>query len=500
MTGNKMTFGETIRSFNRAVWSANAIELFERWAYYGVRTGIAVYIVAATALGGLGFNHLQKATIFLWWAACQSILPTFIGGYADKYGYKKTVATAITLTVLGYINMGFQTSFWPFFVACLMVATGTALFKPGIQGIVANSTDNKNATLVWSVFYMVVNIGGFSGPLIAGYLRLMSWKYVFITSAIMHSLNYLLLFTFKEPVPAGRKVKIKDQPFLQKVTEFFGVFVSSIKNLAEPRLLLFLFVFSGFWLTFMQLFDLLPNYITDWVDTSHISIFFGNLLGNAEWVAYGMADKQLPAEWLININSFTIIALMMVVGWTLGRMKPVSGMVVGIVITCLGLIVAGASMNPWICILGIFIFSIGEMTASPRKSEYLSMIAPPDKKGLYMGYVNFPQGIGWMLGSKIAGPIYQYQGDKLTLARDYLVTKLGMSAEAVKTIPPERVVDTLRDQLHLSSSREATNMLFNHYRPDKIWYIFAAFGMASMLGMLAYNIFVEKKRKGTIQR
>ncbi|HNW34329.1 MAG TPA: MFS transporter, partial [Candidatus Ozemobacteraceae bacterium] len=412
------SFFQTLTSFSRAFWCSNFIELFERWAYYGVRGGIAVYMVAAAAIGGLEFSHLQKANIFFWWAAFQSLLPTVIGGHADHYGHKRTVAFAISISVFGYICMALVSGYWPFFFASMLVATGTAIFKPGIQGILANSTTKDNATLGWSVFYMIVNIGGFTGPLIAGYLRLMSWKYVFITSACIHSLNFFGLLFFDEPDRGHANVEHTDKNLLETVArvfkEFWQVLFSSLKNLIDPPLIMFLTVFSGFWLMFMQLFDLLPNFITDWVDTAAVALFFGKLFGNDAWIAFGQSGKQIPAEWLINLDAFAIIFLMLPIGWIFGRLRPVAGMILGIFIASAGLVVAGYTMNVWICCLGILVFAVGEMIASPRKSEYLSMLAPPGKKGLYMGYVNFPQGIGWMLGSSLAGPIYQYYGDKTT--------------------------------------------------------------------------------------
>ncbi|MFZ2957586.1 MAG: MFS transporter [Candidatus Ozemobacteraceae bacterium] len=498
-TENAPGFFQTLTSFNRAFWFSNVIELLERWAYYGVRGGIAVYMVAAVAVGGLEFTHLQKANIFFWWAAFQSLLPTVTGGYADHYGHKKTVAFAIAISVLGYINMSMQASYWPFFFACMMVATGTAIFKPGIQGILANSTNKENATLGWSFFYMIVNVGGFTGPLIAGYLRLMSWKYVFITSACIHSLNFITLFFFDEP-DRGHVKKINTDKNLSETLartfkEFWQILFSSVKNLIDPPLLMFLIVFSGFWLMFMQLFDLLPNFITDWVDTAPVAMFFGKLFGNNAWVAFAESGKQIPAEWLINLDAFAIIILMLPIGWVFGRLRPVAGMILGIFIASIGLLVAGYTMSVWVCSLGILVFAVGEMIASPRKSEYLSMLAPPGKKGLYMGYVNFPQGIGWMLGSSLAGPIYQYHGDKTTLARQYLVEKLNMGIDVVSQIPSDQVLPTLSKSLNHLTSRETTQFLFSFYHPEKIWFVFAAVGILSMLGMLAYNLLIEKKRQ-----
>lgn len=495
---NPQGFFQTLTSFRRAFWFSNLIELLERWAYYGVRGGIAVYMVAAAAVGGLEFSHLQKANIFFWWAAFQSLLPTITGGYADHYGHKKTVAFAVSLAVAGYLSMAMVSGYWPFFAACMMVATGTALFKPGIQGILANSTTKENATLGWSFFYMVVNIGGFTGPLIAGYLRLMSWKYVFFTSACIHSLNFLVLFFFEEPDRGHERKPVTDKNLSETITrvvrEFWQVLVNSLKNLMDPPLLIFLGVFSGFWLMFMQLFDLLPNFITDWVDTAAAPLFFGKLFGNAGWVAFGEVGKQIPAEWLINLDAFAIIFLMLPVGWVFGRLRPVAGMILGILIASVGLVIAGYTMNVWICALGIFVFAIGEMIASPRKSEYLSMLAPPGKKGLYMGYVNFPQGIGWMLGSSLAGPIYQFYGDKTTLARQYLVEQLNMAKDVVAQLPADQVLPTLGKALNHQTVRETTQFLFSTYHPERIWLVFAAVGILSMLGMLAYDLLIERKR------
>ncbi|MEI8347937.1 MAG: MFS transporter, partial [Pseudomonadota bacterium] len=323
------------------------------------------------------------------------------------------------------------------------------------------------------------------------------WKYVFFTSAAIHALNFLILLKIKEPT-LKHSLDSAKVTFLEKSKEFGQVFIRGIVTLFDPVLFVFLLVFSGFWLMFMQLFDLLPNFITDWVDTSSVSIFFGQLLHKESWVAYGMSGQQLPAEWFINLDAGVIIILMLPIGWFFGRMKAVPAMTLGIVVATVGLIVAGITMNPWFCLLGIFVFAIGEMIASPRKSQYLAMLAPPEKKALYMGYVNFPVGIGWMLGSKLAGPIYQFRGDKLTLAKRYLTDHLGFSPEQIKAIAPEKMTDVLAQQLHLGNAREATIFLFNTYHPQNIWWIFSAIGMASMLGMIGYYLFVLNKKQKNV--
>ena len=70
------------------------------------------------------------------------------------------------------------------------------------------------------------------------------------------------MLTFKD-VPSGAS---KTESALQ-------VFKRTIKNIAEPRLMSWLLIMSGFWFMFMQLWDLLPNFIAEWVDTRDVGAF-----------------------------------------------------------------------------------------------------------------------------------------------------------------------------------------------------------------------------------
>src|SRR5688572_7283830 len=89
------SLGAQFGSLDRVYWIANWMEMFERLAYYGLRTVVPIYMVLSVQQGGPEFDHVQKGQIFAVWAAIQSFVPIFTGGYADRYGYKLTVAAAI---------------------------------------------------------------------------------------------------------------------------------------------------------------------------------------------------------------------------------------------------------------------------------------------------------------------------------------------------------------------------------------------------------------------
>jgi POT family proton-dependent oligopeptide transporter len=467
-----------IRSFPSVFWIVNVMELLERFAYYGVRTVLPTYMVLSIAQGGPEFDHIQKGVIYAWWALVQSLLPMFTGGYADRYGYKKTIVVAIGLKVVGYLLMAHLISFWGFFAGAMFLAAGTAIFKPGVQGMLASVMNKEYASVGWGLFYQVVNIGGFFGPVLAGVLRLMDWKFVFYSCAIAVSLNLLMLFAFEEPAGKGAK----DERGALKVL------VDSVVGLFRPRILAFVVLFSGFWFMFNQIFDILPNFLDDWIDSTELwRIWAGTGLPGAAMAAE-MAAKEQPfnQEWLVNLNPGLIIFLMVPIAWLTNFMTPLRSILLGVTIASLGTLFVGFSTSVWLVIAAIFVFSIGEMCSSPKKMEYLASLAKPGEEGLFMGYANVPLAIGWGLGSLVGGWFYESFGDRTNLARKHLVEVLGQDAELVKKLPKDDVLPHLVEALGTTRA-EAIDLLWTTYDPGQMWLLFAMIGTGSLIGLAAYD-------------
>ncbi len=461
-----------LTSLPRSFWMVNIMEILERLAYYGVRVVIPIYIAQADSPGGLHFTQADKGTIFAVWAIVQSLVPLFSGGFADRYGYKKTIATSIGIKALGYLLMATQRDFWPFLLGCCVLAFGTAIFKPGVQGTMCQSLSKKNSGVGWGMFYMLVNVGGFLGPPLAHYLFGISWPAVFYGCAVIVSLNFLMLITYKE-VPAGG-----DQsggPVKIMVTTF--------RNIMNLRLAFFILIMSGFWLMFMQLYDLLPNFIEDWVDSSRMVAAL-HLPGWMLW-AGSTRGAQLSQEWMINFDSGLIIVAVVFVSWLVSRMRRLTSIFLGIIVGSIGLIMSGYTTSGYLCMLGILVFAIGEMLASPKMNEYLGVIAPEGQKGLYMGYANIPLAVGWGFGSWFGGRIYETMGEKASFAVKYLSTQFNIT-----DVPRTEAMNKLMEVTKLNSA-DATNLLWANYHPYRPWFIFAAVGIASAVGMYFYGRWVK---------
>lgn len=488
--------------FVPAFWWLNTIEMFERLAFYTLRVMAPIYIVQADNPGGLHLTPQERGVIYSWWAIFQSFLPIVTGGFADRYGYKNTLAFSITIMTIGYAMVALIrdvpgiSNFWALFISIMVMASGTAFFKPSIQGSLAQNLTKVNSSVGWSIFYWVVNVGAFVGHYIPGLVFLVigsrskeAWRILFLLSAGFMSLNFLILPLFKD-APSGAS----------KTDSILTVLGKTITNILEPRLLLWMVIMSGFWMMMYQLWDLQPNFIADWIDSSAIVAALGFLPAGviSAITEPSLRGPQIAQQVLLSANSMCIILGVIGVGWLTRRMRTLTAMLGGMLMATIGVLVAGLTMNPWMLLLGIVFFSLGEMTTGPKKSEYLALIAPPGKKGLYLGYVNIPVGIGLFVGSWLAGEVYGRFGERAILALRYLVEKtpfgVGKSwdgnVRTLETVTGIKRTDAFAKLLELTGldAQAATQVLWDTYDPQlHVWIPFAAVGVVAATGLLVFG-------------
>lgn len=479
----KLGFVDTIKTFPRSFWMGCGVEMWERLAYYGVRSVVPLYIAQADDPGGLHFSQAQKGTIFAVWALVQSLVPMVSGGFADRYGYKRTIASSVTLAVTGYVLMGSLRSYGGFFAGCMVLALGTAFFKPGIQGTLAQSTSKRNSSVGWGLFYWLVNVGAACGPLLGGFLRAQSWPLVFYGSAVAMSLNYGMLFTYEE-VDSGA----------DKRAGAGRVLVDTLKNLWDARLVAVIVLFSGFWMMLYQLWDLMPNFYADWTESSAFVAAAPWL--PRRWIEAGARGLQLKQEYALALNAILIVLFVIPVSFLVARLRVMTSITIGVLVATMGTLVFGMSPSVYVLFGGIGLFSLGEMLTGPKKTEYFSLIAPRGKKALYLGYVNLPVAIGQALGAKLAGWQYGTKGEKAVLALRYLAENTdahGPGAwdgdvahlEAFVGVGRKAAVARLVDVLG-GDARAANRLLWDTYRPYQVWYGFALVGLASLVGLVIF--------------
>ncbi|MBU1430391.1 MFS transporter [Myxococcota bacterium] len=469
------------KSFPRTFWIANLMELFERWAWYGMYGVFAIYLTDPVSKGGLGFSDAQRGQITGVVPFILYLLPIFTGALSDRFGYKRTLLAAFSILTGGYLLMGQVEGYWAMFLVFLGVAVGAAMFKPVISATISHTTDERTGSIGFGIFYAMVNVGGFVGPAVAGILRVIDWDYVFYMASASIALNLVLVtLFFKEP----DRGEVEGKSIGQVFSEIGLVF-------SDLRFVLFLLILSGFWTAFNQIFITLPLFLRDWIDTSVVWCWF-DFFGQSAVNACASKDMFNP-EWIINIDAGAIIILQIFISALVMRFKPVATIVAGILIAGAGIGLLALDNVMLIVVVGVVVFAIGEMVASPKSTEYIGSIAPRDRKALYMGYSFIPVALGNLFAGLLSGGLYGAYGNKAMLARRYLEGKLGVDAAQIKDLKIDELWPMLLEKSGMTDL-QAMNTLYDLYNPGRIWLYFCAIGIGAALALLIYNMTVAKPK------
>ncbi|NLN11109.1 MAG: peptide MFS transporter [Acidobacteria bacterium] len=381
-----------LRSFSPTFWTANVMELFERAAYYGLNSVLAVYLTARVADGGLGFGAQAVGFLQGLVYAATYVVPILGGALADRYGYRRMLLVAFSLLTAGYFAAGHMSAYALVFLSLLVMATGAGLFKPIISGTIARSTDERTSSFGFGIYYWMINLGAFAAPLVVSWLKGFSWQYVFTASAAYCGLMLLpAAFIYRDP-PRPESTKTLGE-----------VLAGAAEVLGDARFMLMIVVYSGFWILYFQNFGSVLWYLRDFIDRAPVSAAVTSLLGRLGLDVQFVFD----AEHVTVINAGTIILLQVLVSRIVARRAALPTMVVGMGIGALGFGLLALSFSPWVFIAGIAVFSIGEMTAHPKYYSFVGLVAPPDRKAVYMGYAFLYGVFGSLLGSNLGAFLYE---------------------------------------------------------------------------------------------
>ncbi len=486
-TNQHLGFVALLKSFTKPFWLASAMELFERWAWYGLFAVLALYLTGSTDDGALGFSHIERGEIMSYVTAILYFLPIITGAISDKIGYKLSLVIAYILLAVGYFFMGRVTSYFAVFAMFLVVAMGAAMFKPVASAIVTKSTDKRNSSFGFGVFYMMVNIGGFFGPLFSAKLRdQYGWNIVFLmaTSAILVNL-IIVLFFFKEP---------NREPTKESLGETIRrSFKNILEALSDMRLTFLLIIMVGFWLMFNQLFYTLPVFIEEWINTRPFYEAFHKILPPiADFLQN--KDGSINPEMIVNLDAFFIIVFQMIISMIILKWKPINAMMTGIFVAIVGIALSFYTNNSIYTVLGILIFAIGEMTSNPKFSDYIAKISPKGKEALYMGTYFLPIAAANLLTKWITGDLYEKFSDKVAIIQRELTTKGITLPEITKEYTKNDFYRDAAEKLNMNQS-DMTQYLWDTYHPGNIWYVIAGIGFLTIIGLLVYNAVISRRDK-----
>ena len=381
--------------FGYSFYLANAMEIFERLAWYGFFTLSSLYMSTAVSSGGLGFSEIQRGTIQGVIPFLLYLLPVFTGALGDRYGYKRMFFLAFAIMTPGYYLLGQVSSYSAFFAVLLCVAVGAAIFKPLVVATVSRTTNDRNRGLGFGIFYTMVNVGGFIGPLIAGVIKGISWDWVFTLASFWIAVNFLLLLLYREPV-----VKV------ESASKNPISIVSDISRVLKNRpFVIYLLIMSGFWACYNQLFLTLPLYIRDYVDTSPLLTVVQGFSPAVALAISAEEPTQISPEFITAFNFGSILLLQIAVSARCQNRPALRTLVLGTITVAASFLWIGFGpiWGGLGVVTAVLAFSLGEMLASPKSQEYVAESMPSEQAALFMGYYFLSMALGFLLAGLMSG-------------------------------------------------------------------------------------------------
>jgi dipeptide/tripeptide permease len=371
-------FHEIRTGFERPFWVANISELFERLSYYAAFASLPRYLHESLNFGVERASSLAGLFGGLVW-----FLAVFGGALADRMGFRRALSLAYLILSISYFMLGSIASPWlapvrnamPLVVLVTLIlmlpALGIALVKPSVVGTTARASKESVRSIGYSIYYTLVNIGGALGPLLAGWVHQhLSVEKVFGMAALsVFVMFFAVLLLFKEPRRSG-----------EAQAETLGQVARNFLTVASNwRFMLFLIIFSGYYIAFWQEFIILPLYIHDYV------------------------NAKSNTEALLSWDPLTVIALQLVVSILTRKMKPFRGITLGTLISGVAWLLLILHPSVGMAVATLIVVAIGEITQQPRYYEYISRLAPAGQQGTYMGFAFLPSGIGSLVGGWFGG-------------------------------------------------------------------------------------------------
>ncbi len=438
-------------------------EMWERFSYYGMRALLTLFMVAPIASGGLGYDTKRAGVIYGTYTMCVYMLSIPGGFLADNFlGARASVLYGGIIIACGHFTLALNSE-TTFFLGLVLIALGTGLLKPNISSMVGSLYRDGDARrdAGFSIFYMGINIGAFSSPLVTGWLAQSdafkdilkgwgldpthSWHWGFATAGVGMTLGLIVYVLQRDrlahvghaPATGAARPWGKLLGVLAGAAVLFGLVRLSDTNknfewirygyVIVPILVIIWFglkadldskrlaavsVFALAAIIFWAIFEQAGSTIS----------LFGDQLTNCEIFGY-----KFPSAWFQSVNSLFVILLAPFFAWlwvALGDKQPSAPFKFTLALVFLGLsfvlmvpaakLTVDGKVSP-LWIVGLFFLqTVGELMLSPVGLSTMTKLAPAKLLGLVMGIWFLAAALGNKLAGVLAGEFTSTDGNALS--------------------------------------------------------------------------------------
>ena len=393
-------------------------ELWERFAYYGMRALLILYLID-TATGGLGWGREQASQLYGWFNGLAYLTPVAGGWLADRYlGTNRSLIVGAALISSGHFTLALGAD-WSFYAGLALIITGTGFFKPNVYTMVGQLYQPADPCrdAGFTLYYMGINLGALFGPLVCAWVAAdprLGWSYSFGVAG----LGMLIGLAFYVRTRGDRLHGVGSPPSrLRERTCWVagGVLTSGEKHRIVALAVVTVFVVF-FWLAFEQV-------------GSSLNLFAAQRTDRAisGWLSGLLPQGEIPAAWFQAINPLFVLVLAPLLAglWqSMGSRAPSTHAKMALGLVLLGVaylvMVGGAAagdegtlVSPWYLIGFYLVYSLGELCFLPAGFSFVGQAAPARLASMLMGIWFTANFVANVLGGYLAGMVERIERGEL---------------------------------------------------------------------------------------
>jgi POT family proton-dependent oligopeptide transporter len=387
-------------------------ELWERFAFYGMRALLILYLIDATT-DGLGWTLERASRLYGWFVGLTYLTPVAGGWLADRFlGTNRSLLVGSAVLTLGHLSLALGTTL-SFYAGLALVIAGTGFFKSNVHTMVGQlyQPDDPRRDSGFTLYYMGINLGAFFGPLVCAWLAVKyGWSYGFAAAAVGMAIGLGFYAGARHRWLGNVGLPHREHGLQAKPAPNSSLTPVERRRIAAIGLITVFVVV--FWLAFEQAGSSLNVFAARRTDRT-----------TGEWLGWLVPNGEIPAAWFQSINPLFVLLLAPVIAglWQrLGNRAPSTPakMALGLILFGLAYTVMvaaaaqsdhGSLISPWVLVAFYLVYTLGELCFLPVGISFVSQTAPPRLASMLMGLWLTANFVANLIGGYLAGMVQRIE-------------------------------------------------------------------------------------------
>jgi len=326
-------------------------------------------------------SGVEVGALFASFSLAQMVFSPVLGRLSDRIGRKPVIVVSLVGTCIGSLVTGAAGALWVLFLGRIIDGASGASVAVA-QGAIADIAPPERRAQLLGMLGAAFGVGFVLGPALGGLAALGGPHVPFFVAAAVAGTNAVVaavrLPETRGTRPPARESDAAERHVLRTPALTSMAAVSFVSVLA----------FAGFEATFALLgerrFDLTEG------SAAVLFLFVGVLLTVVQGVVIGPLTERFGSLRLMGT---------------------------GLVVVAAGMFAMSAATSWWLLIVALALLALGQGVNGPSNTTLVTQLAPPERRGEALGYVQSAGALARIAGPLLAGVLF----DKVGIASPYVV-------------------------------------------------------------------------------